>query len=209
MQNLNAPTIPSLQPYNVTPYFYTGTESLSTTFISRSNDIADWVLVEIKNPTTNTVIIRRAAILRTDGNITDSSKAVNGSSANGLEFSNINLSGNYVITLRHRNHIGISTSNPINITPEATINIDFTNNLNVKNNNQITIGNNSLGQPIYGLRSGDVNHDGSIDSADRNLLRSSNEALNTYSFLDLNLDGTIDSLDRTYIRLAPEAIESL
>lgn len=90
--------VPSIQPYNVTPWFYSGAETATI-----SEDIVDWVLIELRTgstPSTATTIVgRKAALLKNDGTIIDS---------DGISNLNFDLpSGNYYIVIYHRNHLPI------------------------------------------------------------------------------------------------------
>jgi hypothetical protein len=117
------------QPYNIAAFGnYAGTETVSNGFFAATadtTDIIDWVLVEIKN-SSNSLIARRAAFIREDGYIVD----LDGTSP-------VRLSGlatdSYHITIRHRNHLGISTQNMTAINARALgiasapgLNFDFT-----------------------------------------------------------------------------------
>lgn len=92
--------IPLIQPYNIAPWSYAGTETLT----SIPTDIVDWVLVELRDGTdATTTVMQRAALLRKDGTIVD----LDGTSA--LAFKDLLLDDYYVV-VRHRNHLGIMSS---------------------------------------------------------------------------------------------------
>ena len=90
--------VPLSQPYSSS---YTGTESVS----SIPADVVDWVLVQLRNPTT-TVIAERAAFFKKDGTVVD----LDGTSP--VSFENV-VAGKYYIAIRHRNHLGVMTEMPI------------------------------------------------------------------------------------------------
>jgi hypothetical protein len=191
------------QPYNTTAFGnYNGGESVSSGFFTSNSanalDIVDWVLLEIKNGS-NTLIARRAALLREDGKIVD----INGDTLvtfNGL------ATGSYYVTIRHRNHLGISVENLLPLaskalgvaSPASTYNFDFTTALNanifgdalaykiVNGMNLMICGNaNSNSNVRYGGLSNDP---GSILS----FLGSPTIVLsNVYSSNDINMDGTV------------------
>ena len=106
VMNANALT----QPYNVAPFSYTGTESVSPGFFTSTaatTDIMDWVLVEIRNAVTPaTLITRKACFIREDGRIV----ALDGVS--DPSFSTL-ATGNYHVVIRHRNHLAIRTATAI------------------------------------------------------------------------------------------------
>ncbi len=91
------------QPYNVAPFNYAGTESVPFsvfTATGATDDILDWVLMELKDSTGN-LVDRRVAFLLENGNIVNMDKTpVVPFKANA---------GRYHLTIRHRNHLGLST----------------------------------------------------------------------------------------------------
>jgi hypothetical protein len=202
--------IPTAQPYSAAPYSYNGTETLPTT--NRRADICDWVLVEIRDNTTNAIITRKAAILKSDGTVIDSANATIVSTTGGISLPGITVAGSYKVTIRHRNHLGISTNTPIAFTLGSSSNIDFTTNANILGSNQVKVGNvgaGTTGAGIFGLRQGDASQDGLLDSTDRSIIGAAQESQNVYQSKDFNLDGVIDAQDRTISLSAQEAQENL
>ncbi len=94
---VSAGYVPLSQPYNVTPFFYTGNESVA----SIPANVVDWVLVELRS-SVSTIVATRAAFIRQDGKIVD----IDGVSP--VKFGNAK-NGNYYVAVRHRNHLGILT----------------------------------------------------------------------------------------------------
>lgn len=189
-------SVPLTQPYNTSPWNYSGTESV-TSFTS--SDIVDWVLVEVYNPA-NTLVQRRAALLRNDGQVLDYT-----TQTPGVLFDNINSEGDYKVVVKHRNHLAVATDTDVFLVPgNNTTPVDFSTNANVLSANQtmITTG-------VYGLRAGNTNGDGQIIAGDRVAARTGSEAAFIYFARDLNLDGIVNSTDRTVSRLATESFEVL
>ncbi|HNL65887.1 MAG TPA: hypothetical protein PKL81_12380, partial [Ferruginibacter sp.] len=93
------------QPYSI--YGYAGTESVTAGFFTSTagtTDIVDWVLVDLRDAVTPaTIISQRAAFVREDGLIVDLD-GVSPVSFKGF------AAGNYFITIRHRNHLGVRTA---------------------------------------------------------------------------------------------------
>lgn len=211
--------IPTAQPYNTPQYGnYNGGETLTNPSTSVQN-IVDWVIVELRNPTTNAVQFRKAALLLTNGLVVDTSfiNAVTTAtptsygSQPGVSFAAA-TAGDYKVSIRHRNHIGISTKNLISLDASNKL-IDFTTDpTSAKNNNQAKIGNIGIGTTgvaIYGMRAGNANGDNSINSTDKTLVGESPDTANTYSLKDLTLDGSINSTDRTVVFESPDVAEAL
>ncbi len=115
---LRTPTnlIPLSDPYRTAPYSASfthvansGVETASATVFnnqaSANDNIVDWVFIELRNTTVspgNTVLQTRSALVQRDGDIVD----IDGVSP--VTFNNV-ASANYVIAVRHRNHLGLST----------------------------------------------------------------------------------------------------
>jgi len=102
-------------PYSTAPSPFTHVNNsvtettVGTPFATNANDnlnIVDWVFVELRNfssPTQAPVIQTRSAFVTKNGTIVD----VDGISP--VYFKNVDA-GNYAFSIRHRNHLGISTN---------------------------------------------------------------------------------------------------
>ncbi len=101
--------LPLAQPYNLAPWNYSGTESVTSI---PNPDVVDWVLIELRDAadaasaTPATRIARQAGFLLKDGSVvgTDGSSIV--------QFSNSFIQQLFVIVW-HRNHLGIMTANGV------------------------------------------------------------------------------------------------
>lgn len=119
--------IPTTDPYRSAPYNTNFThvnnpvtETIASSVLfdqaSATDNIVDWVFIELRNNAAspgNTVQQTRSALLQRDGDIVD----IDGVSP--IYFKDIDPT-NYVIAIRHRNHLGIS------ITPSAAIGLSLT-----------------------------------------------------------------------------------
>ena len=106
---------PSTDPYRVAPYSTTFTHVNNTAVETIANgavldqpgtndDIVDWVFLELRNLAAspgNAILQTRAALIQRDGDIVD----VDGVSP--VTFNGI-ADGNYILAVRHRNHLGLS-----------------------------------------------------------------------------------------------------
>jgi hypothetical protein len=188
------------QPFTGLPFNYAGTESVVSGFFTSTpstTDIVDWVLLELHDAVTPSIIIAsKAAFIREDGRIV----GIDGTS--DPSFTNIS-EGNYHLVIRHRNHTAIRTSSVllVNTTP---ILYDFTTGqAQAFQNGSITTNAAMahLGGSVFGLWGGDANSDnvikfkGTDNDSDALLtaLNSNQAAIlrNVYSKADLNLDGTV------------------
>lgn len=179
------------------PYALGTTPSVSPN--ATTAQVVDWVKVELReasNPLT--VVDSRAGFLLSNGDIVDSSYT------SPLSFFNA-PSGNYYVVIRHRNHLGVMSANPVDFST-GTGTIDFTQSSTVTYG---THARKDLGGGVMALWAGNVNADQTIRHsaspsdatpvANAVLNHSGNTAaspaytgyVNVYSPFDVNLDGRI------------------
>ncbi len=175
--------LPSAQPYNTAPWNYNGSETVSGTMPS---NIVDWVLVEASDANFN-VLEKRAALLRNDGVLLDTDGTV------GVNFSSLVTGSSYHLTIRHRNHLAVVSSNMVSL-PNGS-NYDFSATANVlSGNSQLATSNG-----IRCLHAGDCNADGIISIADFNGFLD-NLSNNGYDNSDFSLDNTVSTGDFNLFR---------
>lgn len=144
--------IPKTQPYNLSPWNYSGNESVSTI----PQNIVDWILVELRSELSpSSVVERQAAFLRTDGSIT----ALDGVSP--LKFSS-DLTGAYYIVVKHRNHLSVMSSHQVQLN-NSTIQYDFTTSEDKAYGENSMV---NLGDGVFGMYGGDSDGNGIIDEQD-------------------------------------------
>ncbi len=97
--------LPTSQPYNVAPYYYTGTESVSTI----PSNVVDWVLLEVLSKETIS-LLRKACFIDQNGNLLDVS------GGEGVVLPLLSTEEEYYYIIRHRNHLDIMSRSswPIN-----------------------------------------------------------------------------------------------
>jgi hypothetical protein len=195
--------IPLSQPYNQPPFNYSGAEAYANAQSIPANAV-DWILVEIKDLTKNSVTTK-ALILKQDGNVVD----VNGSQTLSLNGFTPIQGYNYQVVVRHRNAVALATNQNINFSLNNNTTVDFTKNINVKATNQEQIGTDTQNQAIFGMRKANSNGSDSIDAQDRSVVLNTQESDGLYNSLDLNLDGVIDAQDRNVSLSAQEASENI
>ena len=83
------------------------------------NTVVDWIFLEIRNPSDSADIIRTiTGLLQRDGDIVD---------ANTGDFPQIDsLPNSFYLAVRHRNHLGVMTAQPI-VEVNDEVCVDFTN----------------------------------------------------------------------------------
>ena len=120
--------IPGPTPYTVAAGFAQfgsgGGETADASIIGSaapaSNDaIVDWVFVQLHDGSTGAVLSTRSALVQRDGDVveTDGVSPVNMAG---------NLSGNYYISVRHRNHLGVRSLNNMPLAKTTSFSYDFT-----------------------------------------------------------------------------------
>lgn len=102
--------IPSTEPYTALGFTQVGgggeNVAPAVLAITGNDAIVDWVLVELRSAADNTVIQRtRCGLIQRDGDVVD---------VDGVSPLAFNMpAGNYFVALRHRNHLGVMTSNAV------------------------------------------------------------------------------------------------
>jgi hypothetical protein len=187
--------IPLSQPYNTTPFNYTGTESVGS--IPNAN-IVDWVLVEHRKPATGlpadassaTITGRKAGFLLNNGIVVDPDGVT------PLSF-NITKQGASFIVIRHRNHLGV-LSNSIPSNPAGTFANDYSLLANsykapAAPSNPVVL---LSGGVKYGLWSGDANKSGVVNATDISAIKLAIASSSTgYLLTDVNLSNSINATD--------------
>ncbi|MBK7382413.1 MAG: hypothetical protein IPI81_03625 [Flavobacteriales bacterium] len=116
--------VPLTEPYTALGYVHVGgggeTISPAVLTVTGNNAIVDWVVIEVRDPTTPTdVLATKCVLVQRDGDVV----ATDGSSP--VSFSLVG--GNYQIAVRHRNHLGCMTATPVAF-GGSPITVDFTLN---------------------------------------------------------------------------------
>jgi hypothetical protein len=181
--------LPNSQPYNQSPWNYSGTESVPSGFFSVQTNIVDWVLVELRTSPTGAVVSRRAALLRNDGKILDCIDGVS-----NVLFTNI-AAGNYYVVVRHRNHLAVMSAIAVTINSNPPL-YNFSTGLGQYYGGDA----NDFGNGVFGMYAGDVNGNGQIKynggGNDRSFILTAlggNQLGVIYGYYkeDINLDGQV------------------
>jgi hypothetical protein len=183
--------LPLDQPYNVGPWNYTGTESVSSI---PNNDVVDWVLVELRETTGSAstatpakIIERKAGFVLNNGSVV----GIDGSSM--LRF-NVEITENLFIVVYHRNHIGIMTANAV-IASGTEYTYDYTSG-----EGQVYGGFNAhkeIATGIWGMISGDADANGEIDNKDKNDFWEIQNGNTGYLSGDFDMNGQVNPSDNS------------
>jgi hypothetical protein len=206
----NSIQLPLQQPYNtltIGGIAHNGMEEITLSVLSTTgaNAIVDWVLIELRDATTPSVIVvSRAALLQANGKIVD---------LDGISDVFFPVpQASYHVAIKHRNHLGIRTKTP-EVLSDVPKTIDFTNinNTNVLTNGAIgnywktvtySISGTSYSKKL--LNTGDSNRSTTITGADQLLFTRQNGLLNLTYFTataDFNMSGVVTGADK--LRFSP------
>jgi WD40 repeat protein len=195
--NLNqGGVIPLQEPYSGLGYTHSGggggeSTTSSVLGVTGSNAIVDWVLVELRSAAVpSNVLSSRAALLQADGDVV---APVDGTSPVTFNVA----AGNYIVSLRHRNHLGTMTASPVALTSTAVA-VDLTNG-------SVALAGGPDATKLVGTRrvlfAGDPSRDGILrytgGSNDRDLVLARiggvapTATTSGYFVEDLNLDGVV------------------
>ncbi len=171
--------VPAGQPYSVSPWSYNGTEHAA----SLPSSVVDWVLVELRTGTASgTTIARRAALLNSNGTVTDTD------GVSPLVFPSVRR-GSYYTVIRHRNHLAVMSAVPVQLDTNSAL-YDFTSDVTRYYGSDAK----SLAPGVWGMYAGDYSADGFVDVTDYS--GPSNTMFQSgYLQSDLSMDGFVDVTD--------------
>jgi len=188
------------QPYFISPFLYLGTESVSSTpgFFAAHPDIVDWVLVQLRMPTSGlptdalaaTEVGTKAAFLLQNGTIVDLDGVT------PLSF-DIRKQGSGFFVLRHRNHIAVM-SNALPSNAIGSYANDFKIAANAYLNGSLTNAPMTLmpSSTQFGLWAGNANGDQGVNGSDLFVVRQrANVGSTGYEVADINMDGGVNASD--------------
>ncbi|MFA6056799.1 MAG: hypothetical protein WC756_01280 [Taibaiella sp.] len=179
------------QPYNTPSFGYAGTETVAPSIFTSTvanDDVLDWMLLELKD-SSGTLIDRKAVLVLENGNVTNTDKT----QPVVLKA----IAGQYHLTIRHRNHLGLSSN--LNAFVSGQNIIDYTiatdtdlygdaNAYNTVNGKTLMIAGNASGNN-YVSYAGSGNDRAVILAVIGGI--NTNVVNNVYSSADLNLSGTV------------------
>ncbi|GHB76705.1 GEVED domain-containing protein [Persicitalea jodogahamensis] len=182
----SATATPPGQPYQGSPWNYTGSESVS----NYQANAVDWVLVSLRanSPSVNNTVFRTAALVLNNGQV-----AMIGTSPNLPE------GQAYYIVIEHRNHLGVLSETAVPI-QNGTLSYDFTTQNSYTDTNPISVGQKQIGM-VFAMHCCDGNknlpdEDFVINASDYLLWLSANGAFDIYSKADFDMDAQISAFDK-------------
>jgi len=162
------------------------------------NAIVDWIWVQLRDENNSSnVVSERSALIQRDGDVVD----LDGTSNVSFDVTD----GNYFVSIKHRNHLGIMSALPITLSTTTTI-LDFSNGSTALFGTNATT---TVGMPggVLGMWAGDTSNDNIVQYAGgfpegtnilsyvlndfTNFLNLPTFAINGYSDSDVNMDGIV------------------
>lgn len=199
--SLNPSLIPLDQPYNSSPWNYTGDESVTSI---PNIDIVDWVLVGLRDAataagaTSATTIAQQAAFLLKDGSI------VGLDGASRLIFDNIynyDINDDLFVVIQHRNHLGIMSANGL-IKSDRYYAYDFSDAAAKNYGGALGIKQlETFGTQVWGMMAGDGDANGTINNDDKTSFWSIFTGQSGYLSSDYDMDGQTDNQDKNQMWL--------
>jgi hypothetical protein len=200
--SLNPTLLPLAQPYNMSPWNYSGTESVLNL---PSADIIDWVLIELRDATqaslasANTSIGWQAAFLLNNGSVV-------GLDGSGLLNFDIPIVNDLFVLAWHRNHMGVLSDTPLTGVNGIFI-YDFTTGAEKAYGG--TAAQNEINTGIWGMISGDGNADGDISELDKDNFWDNFVGLKGYFSSDFDLNSQVTNQDKNEYWLPNDGSESI
>jgi hypothetical protein len=181
--------IPLNQPYDVAPWYYTGTEWVSAI---PNADVVDWVLVEIRQApsasqaTQATMVGRSAGFLLKNGKIT----SVDGISPVTMSFI---VTDNLYAIVYHRNHLAVMSGGAL---PLAGANYTWDFSTGASQAYGGSNGHKQIATGVWGMVSGDGNANGQVNNNDKLEIWKPQAGSSGYKSGDFNLDKQVNNSDK-------------
>ncbi len=184
--------IPLDQPYNIAPWNYSGTESVTEI----PPGVVDWVYLELhdsdapENTNESTIIEKMAAFLLKDGSVVD----LDGSSP--LKFTVDVPTNDLYVAVYHRNHLPVLSSVELIEDVTHVYTYDFTTPADQAYG--MDAQKDLLSSGIYGMYGGNANPDGTIDLGDK-IFWNHEVGASGYKRADMDLNGQVNNADKNWV----------
>jgi len=181
--------IPNAQPYSNPPWNYAGTETVAA---MPNDDVADWVLIEIRDAVdaasagSAAIVAQQAGFILEDGTIT----TVDGS--NPLPFGN-EVNQNLFAVVRHRNHLDVMSAYPLNQAGD-NFSYDFTDAADKVYGG--VLGHKELVPGIWGMVAGDGDASSQINNLDKLDVWAQQAGNAGYMEGDFDMNGNVENPDK-------------
>jgi PKD repeat protein len=187
MVSLPQNVIPLEQPYHTAPWNYQGTESVGSI---PSEQIVDWVLVELRDAATaatatqQTIIARKAGFVLRNGNIVDTA------GLSPLQFE-VPVIQQVFAVVYHRNHLSIMSNSPVQKSG-SYYHYDFTDGqMKAYLQGQVMVA-----SGLYAMVVGDANASGIVNLSDKSNHWDPTAGKPGYLPFDFNFDAEVNNPDK-------------
>ncbi|MBN1340443.1 MAG: PKD domain-containing protein [Bacteroidales bacterium] len=179
--------IPLSQPFNTSPWYYTGPETVTSI---PGNEITDWALLELRTgpggpETATNVIARKAVFLSKDGILLPYD-------GTNIEFSGMTTDRIFAV-IYQRNHLPVISPDTLPIVNNS-LTWDFTSDANMAYGGFLA--QKELAPGIWGLFAADGNADGQVNSQDKVDVWSPESGQSGYLSGDFNMNGNVENQDK-------------
>jgi hypothetical protein len=186
--------IPLTQPYNTSPWNYSGDEAVS---VIPNASVVDWILVELRDAPNAGSATAATRIGRLAGFVLNNGSIVGTDGSSNLQFTTP-VSQNLFLVIWHRNHLGIMSSSPLPLNGEI-YSYNFTQHI-VKSYG----GSNGCKFSPLGFAcmvAGDSNHDGYINLTDKTEYWADQAGNSGYLDGDYSMEGRVNNRDKNTLWL--------
>jgi len=169
--------IPNQSPYDADPIVVDSIPS----------NIADWILVELRETADGSAVSSKSMFLESDGDIIDTTGAA-------PEFPYLNV-GDYFVVVLHRNHLAIMSKLAHTFVAKG----GSLSTIDLRNFENVYGGENSVKEletGAWGLYTGDADGNGQIQTTDKNKYWRPQAGLSGYRSGDFNMDGQVQTIDK-------------
>lgn len=168
--------MPNNQPYGTAPWNYTGTENVALV----TNNMVDWVMVCLRDASGN-LLFKQAAVLDENGAL------LNLDGGECIVFPGANIAGQYYVSVHHRGHLSVMSSQPVNNGDLYDFTIAETQAMGIQ---QLKLVNGA-----WVLFGGDFDNSRVVNNLDFNMWGQNSAAVFQYLPFDIDGNGVINNAD--------------
>ncbi len=160
-----------------------GGETTTGTILT-TNNVIDWVLVELRS-TTSDIVATKSGLLMNNGMVINPDGTLP-MTIEGMP------EGNYYVVVKHKNSLAVMTDAVVNFAGGSAA-VSFKGNVGVEGG---AAAQQELSAGVFGLYQADLDGSGTVDAADRSAAWNDRNA-SGYERSDANLSGTVEAADRS------------
>jgi|GEM_PF-3346787 len=191
---INLNLLPDGQPYDVSPWNYSGDEGRGWKKTDYPSNVVDWVLVSFRADTSKeSEFLQVAALLEASGEIDFSSSGCE------LFFDEMPVDSAYIV-IEHRNHMGIMTPHPVYVNGRSITHDFRITNSYTGGETGGGFGQKQMSDSTWAMFVGDADQSDlpsfQITGSDKSLWFDNNGIFGQYLTPDFNLDGDVNGGDK-------------